>query len=147
MATLLLVSTFSESERAIARLLSGASQGRVNVTVSLSTNLRDAAAIAVDELGAGSCIADLLVRALREYLESVMIPETQLEEHDEVIVPNLSLARDTATYAEQIQSPFACDIEGIWQAAYDVIHLHPGATPSDVLLWLQAQHVARYGHM
>jgi hypothetical protein len=139
--------TSTESERAIARLVIGTCQGRVNVTVSLPTNLRDAAAIAVDELDAASTIADLLVKALREYLESVMIPAPQFERKDKNVKPNLSLAQDTATYAEEVQSPFACDRDGIWYAAYDIVNVHPGATPADVLLWMQAQHMARYGHM
>lgn len=141
------MSTVTESELAIARLVSATCKARVNVTVNLPANLRDAAAIAVDEMDAASCIADLLEIALREYLESVMIPEHQVDKRDKVVVPNLSLARDTAAYAEQIRSPFACDTEGIWQAAYDIINVHPGATPSDVLLWMQAQHMARYGHL
>ena len=63
----------------------------MKVTVTLPTNLRDAATFAVDELDAASTIADLLVNALREYLESVMIPTPQFERKDKNVKPNLSL--------------------------------------------------------
>jgi len=102
----------TESECAIVLLVIGTCQGRVKVTVTLPTNLRDAAAFAVDELDAASTIADLLVNALREYLESVMIPAPSLSAKTRTRKLTF-LSQDTTTYAEEVQSPFAFDKDGI----------------------------------
>ena len=136
-----------EPERAIGRLLMSTKGGAVSVTVNVPMNLRDAAAIAVDELGSGDSIADLMIKALREYLETVVVIEMLDEDLELEVNPEPPLAEATLSLAQQLRSPFACDLNEIFVAANEVVRILPQATPSHVLLWLQAQHVARYGYL
>jgi len=136
------VETGSILDRIIA-LLDAPSDATVNTSMRLPATLRDAAAIAVDELGVAASTTTLTAVALRAALETAVM-DAALEAHYSVH-PDArpGLAEVALALAAQDRSPLADRSDLIEQAAIDVTARRPDADADDVLLWAEAQQAAQ----
>ena len=105
----------------------------------IPTALRDAAALAVRELGVAPSATALTAAALRATLEAVVM-QAALDEHygrHPQARPDLG---DLAIAAAEIDGhPLAAEPERLRQAAAEIAGHHPDASPDDVLLWAEAR--------
>lgn len=123
----------------INRLLDTDDDATVNTSMRLPVALRDAAALAVERLGASPSTTTMTAMALRQALETLVM-ETALrlhyEQHPEA---RPSLAEVALALAAQDGSPLAERADLIEAAAGAVVVRHPDADGDDVLLWAEAQ--------
>ncbi|MEX2626583.1 MAG: hypothetical protein WD225_06845 [Ilumatobacteraceae bacterium] len=123
----------------INRLLDADDEATVNTSMRLPASLRDAAALAVEQLGAAPSTTTMTATALRRALETIVM-ETALRLHyDEHPETRPSLAEVAHALAVQDGSPLADQLELIRSAAAAVRARHPDADADDVLLWAEAQ--------
>jgi hypothetical protein len=122
----------------ISELLDRTGTESVGTSMRIPTALRDAAAIAVSELGAASSTTMLTTDALRDRLEAIVM-ERALEAHF-AVHPELrpTLAELAIAGAELDGNPLASRPELIRQAAAAVVERRPDADADDVLLWAEA---------
>lgn len=123
----------------ISALLDQRTQETSNTSMRIPVALRDAAALAVRELGVAPSATALTTAALRATLEAVVMQavlDGHYEQHPEA-KPDLG---DLAVAAAEIDGhPLAGDPERLRSAAAEIAARHPGATPGDVLLWAEAR--------
>jgi hypothetical protein len=123
----------------INRLLDTDDDATVNTSMRLPVALRDAAALAVERLGASPSTTTMTATALRQALETLVM-ETALrlhyEQHPDV---RPSLAEVALALAAQDGSPLAERVDLIEAAAAAVVARRPDADGDDVLLWAEAQ--------
>jgi hypothetical protein len=123
----------------INQLLGGDMEQTSNTSMRIPTALRDAAALAVRELGIASSTTALTSAALRAALEAVVI-QAVLDEHYERHPGARPDLGDLAIAAAELDGhPLAAEPERIRQAAAEISARHPGAAPEDVLLWAEAR--------
>ncbi len=123
----------------INRLLDADDEITINTSMRLPVALRDAAAVAVDRLGAAPSTTTMAARALRQSLETLVM-ETSLRLHyDQHGEARPSLAEVALALAAQDGSPLADRPELVEAAAASVLARRPGADGDDVLLWAEAQ--------
>ncbi len=105
----------------------------------IPTALRDAAALAVRELGVAPTATALTTQALRAMLEAVVMQaalDQHYAEHPQAR-PDLG---DLAIAAAEIDGhPLAGDPGRLRCAAAEITATRPAATPDDVLLWAEAR--------
>src|ERR1019366_5107589 len=105
----------------ISELLDGGGLETSNTSMRIPTALRDAAALAVRELGVAPSATALTTAALRATLEAAVM-QAVLDDH----------------YDHHPQArPDLGDLAG--QAAAEIAGSHPDASPDDVLLWAEAR--------
>lgn len=110
-----------------------------NTSMRIPTALRDAAAIAVRELGAASSTTVLTTAALRERLEAVVM-QAVLDDHFRQYPEARPSLGDLAVAAAELDGhPLVGNPAQIRQAALEVEARHPDAEPEDVLLWAEAR--------
>ncbi len=112
-----------------------------NTSMRVPVNLRDAAAVAVAELGAAQSITSLTVAGMRRSLEQIAF-ETGLElmyDNDPTLRP--SLGEVAVALAEQLGSPFTSQPEMLERSAQELMARHPDADAYDVLLWAEARQI------
>jgi hypothetical protein len=123
----------------ICELLDGGRMETSNTSMRIPTALRDAAALAVRELGVAPSATALTTAALRATLEAVVM-QAVLDDHYEhhpQARPNLG---DLAVAAAELDGhPLAAEPERLRQAAAEIAGRHPDASPDDVLLWAEAR--------
>jgi hypothetical protein len=123
----------------ISALLGQGTQETSNTSMRIPTALRDAAALAVRELGVAPSATALTTAALRATLEAVVM-QAVLDEHyrrHEQARPDLG---DLAVAAAEIDGhPLAGEPERLRSAAAEIAGRRPGATPDEVLLWAEAR--------
>lgn len=123
----------------INRLLDIDDDDTVNTSMRLPVALRDAAALAVEGLGAAPSTTAMTAAALRQAIETIVM-ETALglhyEQHPEA---KPTLAEVALALAAQDGSPLAERPDLVEAAAAAVLVRHPGADGDDVLLWAEAQ--------
>lgn len=123
----------------ISRLLESPAHDTSNTSMRIPTALRDAAALAVRELGVASSSTALTAMALRATLEAVVMQaalDDHYQRHPEAR-PNLG---DLAVAAAELDgSPLACEPELLRRAAVEIVEKHPDASVDDVLLWAEAR--------
>lgn len=123
----------------IGELLDGSELGTSNTSMRIPTALRDAAALAVRELGIAPSATALTTAALRATLEAVVMQATlddHYQQHPQAR-PNLG---DLAIAAAELDGhPLAGQPERLRQAAGEIARNHPDASPDDVLLWAEAR--------
>jgi hypothetical protein len=122
--------TFMEVPAVIERigeLLDGSEPGTSNTSMRIPTALRDAAALAVRELGIAPSATALTTAALRATLESVIM-QAALDDHYE-----------QHPQARPDGHALAGQPERLRQAAAEIARDHPDASPDDVLLWAEAR--------
>ena len=121
------------------RLLDVADDDTVNTSMRLPVALRDAAALAVDHLGAAPSTTAMTAAALRQTIETIVM-ETALRVHYEQHPgAKPTLAEVALALAEQDGSPLAERPDLVEAAAASVVLRHPDADGDDVLLWAEAQ--------
>jgi hypothetical protein len=132
------VDTSAVIER-ISELLDGGGLATSNTSMRIPTALRDAAALAVGELGVAPSATALTTAALRTTLEAVVM-QAVLDDHyvrHPSARPGLG---DLAIAAAEIDGhPLAAQPERLRQAAAEISLNRPGASPDDVLLWAEAR--------
>lgn len=110
-----------------------------NTSMRIPSALRDAAALAVRELGVAPSATALTMAALRATLEALVM-QAVLDEHYrqyELARPDLG---DQAVAAAEIDGhPLAARPELLRQAAAEISGARPGASPDEVVLWAEAR--------
>jgi hypothetical protein len=123
----------------ISQLLGGDMEQTSNTSMRIPTALRDAAALAVRELGVAPSTTALTSTALRAALEAVVM-QAVLDDHYERHPGARPDLGDLAIAAAELDgNPLAAEPERIRQAAAEISARHPGADPEDVLLWAEAR--------
>jgi hypothetical protein len=122
----------------INQLLQRADDETVNTSMRLPAGLREAAALAVSELGVSVSTTALTTEALRVRLEAIVV-EAALEEHfQRHPKARPSLAELAIAAAELDGNPLAGQPGLIRRAAKAIVERHPDADADDVLLWAEA---------
>jgi hypothetical protein len=123
----------------ISELLDAGGPQTSNTSMRIPTALRDAAALAVSELGVAPSATALTTTALRATLEAVVM-QAVLDDHYQhhpQAHPDLG---DLAIAAAELDGhPLAAEPERLRQAAAEIARNHPDASPDDVLLWAEAR--------
>src|SRR5437763_10475056 len=110
-----------------------------NTSMRIPTALRDAAALAVKELGIAPSATALTTAALRASLEAVVM-QAALDDHYERHPQARPDLGDLAIAAAELDGhPLAGPPGRLRQAATEVASKHPDASPDDVLLWAEAR--------
>src|SRR5580693_3307754 len=123
----------------ISELLDGGGLETSNTSMRIPTALRDAAALAVRELGVAPSATALTTAALRAALESVVM-QAALEDHYEQHPQARPDLGDLAIAAAELDGhALAGQPERLRQAAAEIARNHPDASPDDVLLWAEAR--------
>jgi hypothetical protein len=123
----------------IGELLDGSELGTSNTSMRIPTALRDAAALAVRELGIAPSATALTTAALRATLEAVVM-QAALDEHYEQYPQARPDLGDLAIAAAELDGhPLAGQPERLRQAAAENARNHPEASSDDVLLWAEAR--------
>jgi hypothetical protein len=123
----------------IVALLEATSEATVNTSMRLPITLRDAAALAVDELGIAPSTTTLTAAALRSAIETAVMDAALRDHYRAHPDARPELAEVARALAAQDGSPLADRPDLLEQAAAEVTALHPHADADDVLLWAQAQ--------
>lgn len=122
----------------ICQLLDEVDDATVATSMRIPPSLRDAAALAVDELGVAPSTTALALDALRCRLEGLVMEAALAAHYDRYPDARPSLADLALAAAELDGHPLADDPELLRRAAAAVIGRHPGADADDVLLWAEA---------
>jgi hypothetical protein len=132
------VSQLETIER-ISRLLDSAGTQTSNTSMRMPTALRDAAALAVAELGVAPSATALTAAALRATLEAVVM-QAVLDDHYRSYPRACPSFSDLAIATAELDGhPLASDPDRLRRAAAEIIERHPDATPDEVLLWAEAR--------
>ena len=123
----------------ISELLDRDDSATSNTSMRIPATLREAAALAVRELGVAPSATALTTAALRATLEAVVM-QAVLDEHYEhypCARPDLG---DLAIAAAELDGhPLAAEPDRLRRAAAEITGKHPDASPDDVLLWAEAR--------
>jgi len=123
----------------IGELLDDGELETSNTSMRIPTALRDAAALAVKELGIAPSATALTTAALRAALEAVVM-QAALDDHYERYPRARPDLGDLAIAAAELDGhPLAAQPGRLRQAATEIAANHPGASPDDVLLWAEAR--------
>src|SRR6266568_3603119 len=135
-------STRMEAPMAIERiseLLDADGPETSNTSMRIPTALRDAAALAVRELGVAPSATALTAAALRATLEAAVM-QAALDDHYRRHADTRPSLGDLAVAAAELDGhPLADEPERIRQAASEIVERHPDASPEDVVLWAEAR--------
>jgi hypothetical protein len=123
----------------VSQLLDHAGSETSNTSMRLPTALRDAAAIAVGELGVAPTTTALTAVALRAMLEAVVMQAT-LDDHYERHPDARPCLGDLAVAAAELDGhPLALQPERLRRAAVEIVEGRPHADADDVVLWAEAR--------
>lgn len=126
----------------INELLDSSDQETTNTSMRLPAALREAAALAVRELGAAPSTTALAAKALRTTLEGIVI-QAALEEHYQRFPEARPSLYELAMAAAELDGhPMSASPELLRRAADEIMRTHPEADADDVLLWAEARAVA-----
>ena len=131
--------TREEAIDRINELLRSTDPETVNTSMRMPKALREAAALAVKELGVAPSATAMAADALRNLLEA-RVTQAVLDLHYEQY-PEFrpSLADLAVVAAEWDGNPLAQQPELIRRYAEEIGQRHPDAEPEDVLLWAEAR--------
>lgn len=132
-------SSFMDALARLNELLDRTDEGTVGTSMRIPTALRDAAALAVAELGVASSTTALATEALRSRLEAVVIDAALARHYEGHPEARPSLAEQAIAAAEIDGHPLAAEPDLLRQAAAEIVVRHPDADADDVLLWAEAQ--------
>ena len=123
----------------ISQLLDSDMEPTANTSMRIPVALRDAAALAVRELGVAPSTTALTTAALRAALEAVVM-QAVLDDHYRRYPGTRPDLGDLALAAAEIDGhPLATQPERIRRAAAEITARYPHAEPEDVLLWAEAR--------
>jgi hypothetical protein len=129
----------SDTIERINALLDDADPETSNTSMRIPRALRDAAALAVQELGVASSATALTSAALRASLEALVM-QAALDDHYRRHPDARPDLGDLAVAAAELDGhPLAAHPELIRRSAAEVAARRPNATPDDVLLWAEAR--------
>jgi hypothetical protein len=131
--------TREEAIDRINELLRSADPETVNTSMRIPKALREAAALAVKELGVAPSATAMAADALRTLLEATVALaalELHYEEYPEF---RPSLADLAIAAAELDGSPLAQQPDLLRRSAAEIVQRHPNAEPEDVVLWAEAR--------
>jgi hypothetical protein len=129
----------SKTIEQISQLLDSRELETSNTSMRIPTSLRDAAALAVRELGVAPSATALTAAALRATLEAVVM-QAVLDDHYEQYPQARPSLGDLAVAAAELDGhPLASKPEFLRQAAAEIIEQHPDASADEVLLWAEAR--------
>ena len=107
-----------------------------------AAHLREAAVLAVGELGAAASTTALTTAALRARLEAVVM-QAVLDHHYQRHPAARPTLGDLAVAAAELDGhPLAAEPEVLRRAAAELVKRRPDADADDVLLWAEAQAMA-----
>ena len=131
--------TREEAIDRINELLSSTDPETVNTSMRIPKALREAAALAVSELGVAPSATVLAANALHSLLEAT-VGLANLELHYEEYPQFRPTLADLAVVAaEWADSPLADRPDLLRRYAEEVVQRHPDAEPEDVVLWAEAR--------
>lgn len=128
-----------EAIERISQLLGSDMTETANTSMRIPVALRDAAALAAQELGAASSATALTTMALRSALEAVLMQATLDDHYARHPGTRPDLADLAVAAAELDGHPLAAEPERVRQAAVELAARHPSPEPEDVLLWAEAR--------
>lgn len=131
--------TKEEAIDRINELLDSTDPETVNTSMRIPKPLREAAALAVDELDVAPSTTVMAANALRTLLEGAVglaALDLHYEEYPEF---RPSLADLAVVAAEWDGSPLAQRPDLLRRAAEEIVQRHPDAEPEDVVLWAEAR--------
>ena len=123
----------------ISELLDGGGLETSNTSMRIPTALRDAAALAVRELGVAPSATALTTAALRAALEAVVMQAVLYDHYEHHPRARPDLGGLAIAAAELDRHPPAAEPGRLRQAAAEIARNHPGARPADVLLSAEAR--------
>jgi hypothetical protein len=123
----------------ISELLDRGGPETSNTSMRIPTALRDAAALAVRELGVAPSATALTTAALRATLEAVVMQAVLDDHYERHPGARPSLGDLAVATAELDGHPLAAEPERLRSAAAEIVGKHPDASPDDVLLWAEAR--------
>jgi hypothetical protein len=138
--------TTEEALDRINELLGSTDPETVNTSMRIPKPLREAAALAVSELGVAPSTTILAANALRMFLQGTVALaalELHFEQYPEA---RPTLAELAVVAAEWDENPLAQRPELLRRYAEEIVQRHPGAEPEDVLLWAEAREYAAQEH-
>ena len=131
-----------DSEAAVDRinaLLDDSSAETVNTSMRIPAALRDAAALAVKEMGAARSTTALAADALRATLEALVM-QAVLDGHYRRHPHARPTLGDLAIAAAELDGhPLAAQPRLLRRAAAEIVCSHPDASVDEVLLWAEAR--------
>jgi len=122
----------------INELLRSADPETTNTSMRIPKALREAAALAVKELGVAPSTTVLTANALRSVLEGAVMLAVLERHYEEYPEFRPSLGDLAVAAAEMDGHPLAQQPELLRKAAAEVQKRHPSASPDDALLWAEA---------
>jgi hypothetical protein len=128
-----------EAIEQISRLLDSAETETTNTSMRLPVALREAAAVAVRELGAAPSTTALASTALRAMLEAIVMQAVLDSHYDEHPETRPDMADLAIAAAELDGHPLARRPDLLRRAAEEIARSHPHADADDVLLWAEAR--------
>jgi len=131
--------TKEEAIDRINELLDSTDPETINTSMRIPKALREAAALAVDELGVAPSATVMAANALRSFLEAT-VGLANLELHYEEYPQFRPTLADLAVVAaEWDDSPLAEQPDLLRRYAEEIVQRHPHAEPEDVVLWAEAR--------
>ena len=131
--------TKEEAIDRINELLDSTDPETVNTSMRIPKALREAAALAVSELGVAPSATVMAANALRMFLEGTVVLaalDLHFEQYPEA---RPSLGELAIGLAEIEGSPLAQQPDLLHRSAAEIQGSHPQAEPQDVLLWAEAR--------
>jgi len=126
----------------INALLDTEDASTVNTLMRLPVALRDAAALAVDQLKVAVSTTTLTATALRSAVETAVMQAALDAHYVQHPAARPTLAEVAVALAAQDGSPLATRPDLLEQATAELLERHPDADADDVLLWAEAQQAA-----
>jgi hypothetical protein len=128
-----------EAVERISGLLDSPALASASTSMRIPAALRDAAALAVSDLGAAPSATALTSDALRATLEG-MVMQAVLDDHYERYPDSRPNLGDLAIAAAELDGhPLAGEPDQLRRAADELVSEHPDASPENVLLWAEAR--------
>jgi hypothetical protein len=135
-------SSFVDAVDRITALLDSNDASTANTSMRIPHALREAASIAVRDLGVAGSTTALTNDALRSTLEAAVMQAT-LDDHYRINPRTRPGLADLAMAAAQLDGhPLAHHPALLRRAAKQIVQRHPDADADDVLLWAEAQLLA-----
>ena len=125
----------------MSKLLASQADNTANTSMRIPSTLREAASLAVTELGVASSTTALTTAALRSALEAVLTQAALDDHYRQYPLSRPSLGDLAVAAAEMDGNPLAAHPDTLHKAAAEIVTRHPAASPEDVILWAEARNL------
>jgi hypothetical protein len=126
----------------MSTLLASQAENTANTSMRIPSALREAASLAVSELGVAPSTTALTTAALRSALEAVLMQAALDDHYRQYPLSRPSLGDLAVAAAEMDGNPLAAHPDMLHNAAAEIVTRHPAATPEDVILWAEARNLS-----